>query len=189
MKIDHFDPPGNNDDFGNDVALKARWSKTMSDNFDSGVGSVTAFLGAAGGGACQFYNPVTQGRTDPDLPLSAGDITWNGFPKRFLPTGPGAPTRFNDAEPPMSPGQERPQDEYLEWHVSRNNAGKIVSVQFTCEGYDYYQFLAKNAPAKLLELYQKFVSPAVVKADLFNGTKYNRLNRWTTKGRGDASYQ
>jgi hypothetical protein len=74
MKIDHFDPPGNNDDFGTDSALKKRWSKTMSGNFDTGVSSVTAFLASRGGGTCQFYNPVTHGRTDPDLPLSAEEI-------------------------------------------------------------------------------------------------------------------
>src|SRR5262249_14725124 len=110
-----------------------------------------------------------------------GDIPWNGFPKRFLSTGPGVPTRYKDAEPAIAAGQNRPQDEYLEWHVTRNAAGNIVSVQFTCEGYDYYEFLGANAPDTLVALYQKFISPAVQKADLFSGGKYNRLNRWNTK--------
>jgi hypothetical protein len=180
MKIDHFDPPGNNNDFGNDTTLKQRWSKAMSDNCDIGVASVTAFLATHGGGVCQFYNPVTHGRTDPDLPLQLGDISWNGFPKRFLSTGPGVPIRYKDAEPAVSPGQNRPQDEYLEWHVTRNEAGKIVSVQFTCEGYDYYEFLGENAPDTLVALYQQFISPAVKKSDLFVGGTYNRLNRWNT---------
>src|SRR2546426_625976 len=59
MKIDHFDPPGNNTDFGNDTTLKQRWSKAMSDNCDLGIASVTAFLATHGGGVCQFYNPDT----------------------------------------------------------------------------------------------------------------------------------
>jgi hypothetical protein len=181
MKIDHFDPPANNDDFGGDQALKDAWSEAMSHNFDLAVSSVTAFLDAHGGGTCQFYNPVTQGRTEPDLAASLGDIPWNGFPKRFLSTGPGVPTRFADAEPALTPGQNRPQDEYLEWHVSRDGAGKIVSVEFTCEGYDYYEFLATNAPDTLLSLYQQFISPDVKKSDLFNGDTYDRLNRWNTR--------
>jgi len=104
MKIDRFDPPGNNDDFGSDAALKEHWNQTMSGYFDTGVNSVTTYLAAHGGGTCQFYNPLTQGRTDPDLPPA--DLTWNGFPKKFISTGPGVPTRFKDAEPAVSPGQE-----------------------------------------------------------------------------------
>jgi hypothetical protein len=30
-------------------------------------------------------------------------------------------------------------------------------------------------------LYQKFISPSVVKADLFTGTRYNHVNHWNTK--------
>ncbi|HEX4610705.1 MAG TPA: hypothetical protein VH092_21120 [Urbifossiella sp.] len=181
MKIDHFDPPGGIDDFGGDAALKDRWSRTMSDMFDTGVASVTGFLQAHGGGTCQFYNPVTHGRPDPDLPAAAGDITWNGFPKRFSATGPGHPTRFADAEPAGTAGRNRPQDEYLEWHVTRNGAGQIVSVQFTCEGYDYYEFLARNAPATLLGLYRTFISPAVQPGDLMSGGGYDVTNVWNTE--------
>lgn len=181
MKIGHFDPPGNIDGFGSDAMLKDRWSRTMSHNFDIGVASVTKFLQTHGGGTCQFYNPVTHGRNDPDVPASAGDITWNGFPKQFASTGPGHPTRFADAEPAITAGQNRPQDEYLEWHIIRNGAGKIVSVQFTCEGYDYYDFLAQNAPNMLLGLYQKFIRPAVQLSELLSGGSYDVTNVWNTE--------
>ncbi len=86
MKIDRFDPPGNNDDFGSDAALKEHWNQTMSGYFDTGVNSVTTYLAAHGGGTCQFYNPLTQRRTDPDLPPA--DLTWNGFPKNLSLPGP-----------------------------------------------------------------------------------------------------
>src|SRR5262249_22816410 len=102
-------------------------------------------------------------------------------PKRFSSTGPGHPTRFADAEPPINAGQNRPQDEYLEWHADRDTAGKIVSIQFTCEGYDYYEFLAQKAPAKLLDLYRTFISPAVQLADLMGGRGYQDLNVWNTE--------
>jgi hypothetical protein len=180
MKINRFDPPGMIDDLGNNEALKNAYSKWLSNRFDVGVNSVTRFLADSGGGTSQFYNPVTNGRTAPDLPSSIGDIPWNGFPKRFLGAGGGAPN-FAAAEPQLNPGMARRQDEYLEWHVHRNAAGKITQVDFTCEAYDYFEeFLARNANDKVLALYKKFVSPNVQEADLFPGGSYDKLNKWNT---------
>jgi hypothetical protein len=180
MRIEHFDAPGNVDDFGNEATLKAKWSRAMSKNFDDGVNRVTAFLSARGAGTCQFYNPVTHGRAEPDMPLA--DISWNGFPKKMGSAGTGSLPRYAEAEPRIQPGQSRPQDEYLEWHVVRNAAKKITSIQFTCEGYDYWEFLAAEAPDKLLALYRKFISPTAQMSELmFSGGGYNRLNPWNTR--------
>ncbi len=179
MKVTQLDPPGNNGDLGT-PELRAAYGKWLSDRFDVGVNSVKNFLAAHGGGTCQFYNPVTHGSTDPDLPPSAGDITWNGFPKRFLSTGPGQPTRYADAEPPPALGEARPQDEYLEWFAHRNAAGRITRVDFTCEAWDYFEFLAANDKARLLSLYRQLVSPAVKEAELFSGSTYDIVNRWNT---------
>jgi hypothetical protein len=180
MKINRFDPPGMNDDFGNDGALKTAYSNWLSKRFDVGVNSVTQFLADNAGGTCQFYNPVTHGSTDPDLPEVLGDIPWNGFPKQFLGAGPAGPN-FAAAEPTLAPGMARVQDEYLEWHVRKNAAGKITQVDFTCEAYDYFdEFLAPQAPGKVVELYRKFVSPNVQEADLFPNGKYDKLNKWNT---------
>jgi hypothetical protein len=181
MKINRFDPPGMIDDLGNDEALKDAYSAWLSKRFDVGVNSVKQFLADTGGGTCQFYNPVTHGSTDPDMPASIGDIPWNGFPKRFMGAG-GATPNFAAAEPQINPGTARVQDEYLEWHVRKNPAGKITQVDFTCEAWDYFgRFLARNAKAKVVALYQKFISPAVVEADLFpGGGPYNMLNKWNT---------
>ena len=182
MKIALFDPPGNNGDFAGIPGLAAKWSAHMSATFDTGVQRVKDGLAANAGATSQFYNPVTHGLNGPDVtPESAGSITWNGFPRKFLGAGPGAPAHFAAAEAPVLPGQAREQDEYLEWHVIKNAAGKIVSVQFTCEGYDYYQFLGAEAPDVLVALYQKFIDPTVKKADLFSGGKYQRLNKWNTR--------
>jgi hypothetical protein len=180
MKIDHFDPPGNIDDFGGDAALAQKWNDEMSGIFDNSIALVTQFLNANGGGTCQFYNPVTQGRTGPDLAPDLGDITWNGFPKRFGATAPGHPANFAAAEPKRNPGQARLQDEYLEWFVNRNTAGNIISIHFTCEAWDYFDFLGAQAPATVLALYRKFIDPAVTHADLFPGGTYDRLNKWNT---------
>jgi hypothetical protein len=184
MKIDHFDPPGNIDDFSSDAGLKQLWSAEMSGIFDDTVRSVTKFLNDRSGGTCQFYNPVTHGRTNPDLAPNLGDITWNGFPKKFISTGPTHPTNFAGAEPTRNPGQARLQDEYLEWHVNRNSAGNIVSIHFTCEAWDYFDFLGEHAPDKVLESYQKFINPPVtpaeLRAELFPNGTYDRLNKWNT---------
>jgi hypothetical protein len=184
MKIDHFDPPGNIDDFGNDASLKQKWSDKVSGIFDNSVAAVTQFLHNHGGGTCQFYNPLTHGRTAPDLAPNLGDIPWNGFPKRFTAPGTANPVDFAGAEPPRNPGQARLQDEYLEWNVNRDNAGKITSIHFTCEAYDYFQFLADHAPDRVLALYRTFINPPVtdaqLRADLFPGGAYDHLNRWNT---------
>ena len=177
MKIIRFDPPGNNGDFAGNPALAGKWSGQMSQNFDDGVSGVKNAL--PGGAVSQFYNPVAHGLTGPDL--APVDITWNGFPRKFLGSGPGVPPNFAGAEPPLTAGHARVQDEYLEWHVSRNAAGKITSIQFTCEGYDYFEFLGREAPDLLVSLYQQFISPAVTKADLFVGSTYQRLNRFNTR--------
>jgi len=175
-----FNPPGNNPDFAGDAGLAGAWNSNMSKLFDGTIGSVTSYLNQHGGGACQFYNPVSQGRADPDLPVAATDIPWNGFPKRHGSPGPGQPPQYAAAEAPITAGQNRDQDEYLEWFVNRKN-GKIVSVHFTCEAYDYFQFLGKAAPQKVLALYQSFVSPQVQMADLFQGSEYDVLNKWNTE--------
>jgi hypothetical protein len=178
-----FSPPGNNPDFAGDPGLPQAWNAHMANVFDTSVASVQAYLAQHGRGTCQFYNPVSQGRADPDLPAAATDIPWNGFPKRHGAPGPGQPPRYAAAEASIAAGENRDQDEYLEWFVNRKN-GKIISVHFTCEAYDYFEFLADRAPDKVLELYRTHISPQVRKADLFpNGPAggYDKLNKWNTE--------
>jgi hypothetical protein len=180
MKITQFDTPGNTGDLAALPAVASDWSKKLSSYFDEGVASVTAKIAPSAGSVPQFYNPITHGSTAPDVGGSSGVITWNGFPRKHLATGPGGKPDYAGAEPPITPGHARVQDEYLEWHVTRSGA-KITSVQFTSEGYDYYQFLGKEAPAVLLSLYQKFISPTVTMADLTTASgSYNMLNKWNT---------
>lgn len=63
--------------------------------------------------------------------------------------------------------QYRQQDEYLEWHAERDDAGNLISLTFTAEPPDYWLALAEVAPKKVLELYQKLISPLVTEEDLF----------------------
>ena len=66
----------------------------------------------------------------------------------------------------------------------RDATGNIVSIHFTCEAWDYFEFLGQHAPDKVLALYQEFIKPPVSKtqleADLFPGGTYDRLNKWNT---------
>jgi hypothetical protein len=113
------------------------------------------------------------------------DITWNGFPKRF--TG-GRTVDYAAADDNLEPGQvrleaqARLQDEALEWFVDRDSRGKIVRVQFTCEGAEYWKFLAKVRPDYVVTMYQRLISPAVKKQDLFVNDRYDPLNFWNTAG-------
>ena len=77
----------------------------------------------------------------------------------------------------------RPQDEYCEWRVERNDEGQIGRVVFTSEPPEYFQAVCGDelvwddesdsgkvhftGDRKLLvELYQKYVNPAVKLDDL-----------------------
>ncbi len=77
------------------------------------------------------------------------------------------------------------QDEYCEWSVARDpTTNKVTRVTFTCEGPEYWNALARVNPAKVLSLYQEFVSPAVVESDLFdnfeNNKNYIPRNKWNS---------
>jgi hypothetical protein len=189
MKLVRFDPPANIDDF--DAILKQRdaWSEFLSNSFDEEVKGVESELGV---GNSQFYNPT---KIDTTAPQSEPDITWTGFPALIKRKHPGNKRAARqEADKPL-PNGERPQDEYLEWFVTKQ-AGKITKVTFTCEGPEYWEALAHGYPLsytgpktagatgdkqKLLALYQKYVSPQVQMADLFVNGSYNRLNKWNTK--------
>jgi hypothetical protein len=86
-------------------------------------------------------------------------------------------------------------DEYCEWAVTRNAAGKITKISFTCENPEYWYSLWQVSPKKVLALYQQLVSPKVALQDLMLPTPdgkgfvidpvtgreaYNPLNKWNS---------
>jgi hypothetical protein len=189
MKLVRFDPPANIDDFDTIPKQRDAWNEFLSNSFDAEVQGVESEIGA---GKSQFYNPTKLDTTDPK---SEKDITWTGFPALIKRKHPGNKRAARqEADTPL-PNGERPQDEYLEWFVTKQ-AGKITQVTFTCEGPEYWEALAHGYPLnyagpktagatgdrqKLLALYQKYISPQVLIDDLFVNGKYNRLNKWNTK--------
>jgi hypothetical protein len=153
---------------------------------------------------CQYYNPTHTTVTG----TSDAVITWNGFPNRIKSQyPPNSPAMFPPAELAVTvqsntflqhyfPGNwqlyanvlMRVQDEYLEWFPYKDASGKLVRVDFTCEGPEYWQNMYEWEPQTLLKLYRQFVSPQVQLADLewvdpMNpsiGTTYNPYNKWNT---------
>lgn len=103
---------------------------------------------------------------------------------------------------PELPRVRRQQDEYLEWHATRDVAGRLVALTLTAEPPDYWVALARVAPQRVLKLYRDLVGPQVEEGDLFFSTDlavfgvdldgqtkwfklerkgtYDELNPWTT---------
>ncbi|KAL7948109.1 hypothetical protein V8C42DRAFT_316717 [Trichoderma barbatum] len=129
----------------------------------------------------QFFN----GRITPyDVDQKPTPITWIGFPRLIQNRTSTDQERWAEAD-----AHRDFQDEYLEWTVKRAENGDIVSVTFTCEGPEYWAFLADYAPDKVFALYQscnpEFASQ-MKKEDLFDAKgKYEPYNIWNGVVRSD----
>jgi hypothetical protein len=119
-----------------------------------------------------------------------------------IPAIPGArQVCSGDSTPTIAFGPYGPrgwQDEYCEWSVTRNSAGKIVRVDFACENPEYWYSLWRIDPALVAELYSKTLSgpyrTVTVKPEdleltylgqkvidpFTNKAAYNPLNKWNT---------
>jgi hypothetical protein len=173
VAITAFDPPGFLDDL--DAAGKKAWSDWISQQLDDARnrnGDSTI------GPRPQFFNEV---KNPPAADAKEKDILWTAFPRVVKISSVSDKQRWRRAD-----SSRDVQDEYCEWSVTRDSrTDKITRVTFTSEGPEYWEFLAAIDPDKVVELYQKYVDPAVKKADLFQGIKYVRRNKWnnsTTNG-------
>lgn len=169
MLLPKFDPPGFLDDFTSEQA--DAWHRFISDSID---GAITGFPAE-----CQFDAPraqfFNQTKTGTDADAVEADIAWTAFPRNVKLGAVSEKQRLR-----IGDSSRDRQDEYCEWSVERDaSTDKITKITFTCEGPEYWQFLAGVNPDKVLELYRQFVDPAVERSDLFlpNG-RYNARNRW-----------
>ena len=172
-----FAPPANQNDFKT-AQQRKDWSNFVSGLFDQAVDRVKAFPEVR---ESQFYNPIKA-----DTPATAKDavIFWPGFPRKILNQFPGnKPAAFAAADK-VSSQNFRVQDEYLEWFTTRNPQGKITRVVFTCEGPEYWDFLARTDPTTLLKLYKDLTGIATIKkSDLIVNGHYQRRNAFNvTRG-------
>ena len=196
MLLKAFDPPGFLKDFDDIDGQLEQWSMAVSGWVDGNLDAVRTIFEEHGVSfPPQFYNET---RTDAPGPVFDQVIGWNGLPGT-LRNRWGRDVAFDLADQmfPLTvrmdgpgsyyvgPGWEdrfyRPQDEYCEWHVTRDNQGRIVRVTFTSEPPEYWQALhgdtladVDNTPRYrftgdrklLLDLYRSYVSPEVTAADL-----------------------
>ena len=177
MLLERFDPPAFLEDFKTQDQRNS-WSSIVSGFFDRGVAFNAGFPGITS----QFYHPM---KTETDEPFEEPTIDWPAFPKVVKDEFPNDPVAaFRKAETGPSARQDF-MDEYLEWHVVRNQQRKITRVSFTCETTQYFKFLASTDRAKLLEIYKDLVDPAfknqVRIEDLVQNNTYNPTNRWNTE--------
>ncbi|KAF8245563.1 hypothetical protein K440DRAFT_555517 [Wilcoxina mikolae CBS 423.85] len=134
----------------------------------------------------QFFNGTI---TAFDTTQTPKVVSWNGFPNRIaLKAKNQAPLRWQ-----MADASRLVQDEYLEWTVARDNDGNIISCTFTCEGPEYWQFIADfqntgtGGAVTVTDLYQKLnpdYASQISESDLFlvnqntGATVYNPMNFW-----------
>jgi hypothetical protein len=168
--------PGKVADFKN-AASPQKWSSLLSEFFDSAISATQAYLQ---GQPSQFFNPA---RNTPTGDFAELPIKWPGFPRLLENSGLPLAEIFRRAEAISGTliGRQRYQDEYLEWFVTRDATNKIVRIDFTCEGPEYWEFLALNEPDVLLALYRKHISADVKLEELKSGNDYNPLNVWNTR--------
>jgi hypothetical protein len=149
--LPRFSTPGSVADGNADA-----WSETVAALFDT----VSDFT--------HFYDP-TKVDTPDDAVIAT--VVWPTFPASL-------PGTFAERLE-LADLHRGVQDEYCEWAVERNGAGKITRITFTTEVPQYFQHLFETDQDALLALYRELVSPEVELADLVGPDGgYQGRNRW-----------
>lgn len=196
--MQRFNPPG----FSTDFERRPDKREALAEGWDAIVDSWLSDNQGLEGGA--FYNP----RGD-ETPGEAArqPVPWDAFPRllqkwyedddqpdlmrwraaetlrpRLFGGQPLRRIRDGSLAEPL-PTFHRQQDEYCEWFAHRDKDGRIARVTFTCEGPEYWQYLASGTRAffadddprsetadgdleLVAELYAEHVDPAVQPDDL-----------------------
>jgi hypothetical protein len=161
--VTRFDTPASLRDLPAGSPFYDNWHTFIAD----GLGPATT----PGSGGGEFYNPSL---VDVDV-LAERSLVWMGFPRQLIVAN------RDDRRSAFVNGENRDvENEYCEWHVTRNRAGKITKVVIVTETPEYWQMLWDTDRAIVVALYRTLVSPAVVEADLRTGGSYNPRNRWNT---------
>jgi len=114
--------------------------------------------------------------------LAERSLVWMAFPREVLVAHrDDRRAAFVQADGDVA--RRNPQNEYCEWHVTRNAGGKITKVVFVTESPEYWQRLWAADRSRVVSLYQTLVGQPVTEADLRvggPGTAYNKFNRFNT---------
>jgi hypothetical protein len=165
--MQRFDPPGMLQDL--EDVQRDSWSKWISQQVDdarAGRPDLYDFDAPRP----RFFNQLT---TPAGQDAVEKNITWSAFPRLVALDSATDDERWKTAD-----ASRDVQDEYCEWSVEK--AGDHINrVTFTCEGPEYWQYLAAVKPSIVVALYQQHVNPTVAKRDLFGADgRYNPRNKW-----------
>ncbi len=152
-------------------AFYTNWHNFIASNMSTVAGSGTA--------VGEFYDP-----SEVDVTIAARrPLVWMAFPRDVLvPNRDDRRAAFIFADADVA--RRDPQNEYCEWHVTRNRAGKITRVVFVTESPEYWQQLWTDDRATVVNLYRTLLNnPAITEADLEmpgTGHVYNQFNNFNT---------
>jgi hypothetical protein len=154
-------------------AFYTNWHNFIATNMSTVAGSGTA--------VGEFYDP-----SEVDVTVAAErQLVWMAFPRQVLVASRDdrrAAFIFADG----NPATRDPQNEYCEWHVTRNAAGKITKVVFVTESPEYWHQLWNDDRATVVNLYRTLLNnPAITEANLEQpgpGHVYNQFNNFNTAG-------
>jgi hypothetical protein len=104
------------------------------------------------GPLAQFYDPTVKD-TAQDAAVKA--VIWPAFPGTLQQSGGSDEQRWRQAD------SRDAQDEYCEWGVERDDAGRIHRVTFTTETPDYFDHLLHTDEALFRKLYTDFLGGPV----------------------------
>lgn len=179
-----FQPTAKLGDFG--PQMRKAWHNTIEAAFAMNVAGaahrIALGLSITDAEAQKHVRFFSTSSRPPKVALTATHVPW-----RALPTSSGSAASFG-----YDKLDDRVnQDEYCEWAVFRNGAGKIVRIVFTSEPPEYYQFMydpgvpALKAFARklLVKVYQERCGTKSVKlADLETSTgEYDPMNAWNNQ--------
>jgi hypothetical protein len=172
-----YSTPANVQDFKKPESYKT-WSKTMH---DWNIGAFDAQQRKLPDGHPQFWVELDHPPTA--LPV-VKPIAWKAFPKYFTQF-PEPKEKYGDAEnrrpTPEDTRKPRRQDEYFEWFVHYNSSGKMIRIDFTCEGPEYFESLFELEEDVCVDLYRKYVNPSVTAEELKGSDGYySKYNKWNT---------
>ena len=152
-------------------AFYTNWHNFIATNMSTVAGSGTA--------VGEFYDP-----SEVDVAIAARrQLVWMAFPRQELvPRRDDRRAAFIFAD--SDPARRNPQNEYCEWHVTRNAAGKITKVVFVTESPEYWHHLWNDDRAAVVNLYRTLLNnPGIAEADLEMpgpGHVYNQFNNFNT---------
>ena len=183
MAMFRYDPPGNIDDLEGRPTREAfldAWDERIACEIRREIDNL-----ASRAGPDYVPHPLFFSEKDHPAQSTGIPVPWNAFPLRVRRKFAGdrkeswayldtlqQTDRYSPVGGPAIWKAFRPQDEYCEWHWYKDGpyGERIV---FTAEGPEYWMELARRDIDRVVELYQKYVSPEVRKEDLLLTTALN----------------